>query len=259
MEMISAGTGSHGNCTIIHSGCHAVLVDCGISCRRIMKEVQKAEISPTDIEGVLITHEHSDHISGLRMLLNCLDVPVYASRGTVHALQGMLDDRVMRHVIPVSGRFAVGGFEAEPFPISHDAAEPTGFCIDSGSVQAAVCTDLGIVTDEVRQALCESDLILLESNHDRQMLEDGPYPSMLKHRIAGKYGHLSNEDSALLLTDLIRRKYRKFIMGHRSETNDTQEKVEETVFQFMKREGMCPGTAAEIQFGEQKEVRKIRI
>ena len=199
MELRTLASGSSGNCILIsHNGIH-LLVDAGISCKRILTHLKAFDVDPSAIAGVLITHEHSDHISGLATLTKRLKAPVYTSPGTALALRrrivwpvGSLRD------IPPGEEFELGCFAIRSFATSHDAEEPMGFTFTCGDKRAAVVTDLGYVSDEVMDGVLGVSLLVCEANHDVELLRQGPYPYYLKQRILGDKGHLSNEAGAAL-------------------------------------------------------------
>lgn len=212
---------SKGNCSFISGGGTTLLVDIGISLRQLTHALECHELSPDQLSGVLITHEHSDHIRGLAMLLKKFDVPLYASRGTLDFLctNGHVPGRAKVEELMVSTD--IDGIEVTPFDTPHDACESTGFrfVLPDGTT-AAVATDLGHVTDTVRRYITGCDLVLLESNYDRGMLDCSSYPYSLKRRIRGEFGHLGNEDCAAECARLIATGTSRLVLGHLSEQNN---------------------------------------
>ena len=197
MELRTLASGSSGNCILVsHNGAH-LLVDAGISCRRIVAALRSLAIEPEHLLGVCITHEHSDHIAGLATLTKHYALPVYTSPGTARQLCYRMAglEELVRPLTPGEAGEA-GGFELEGFAISHDASEPMGFAFSAGGKKAAVVTDLGYVSDEVLDSVVGADLVVCEANHDVEWLQSGPYPYYLKARILGDKGHLSNEAGA---------------------------------------------------------------
>lgn len=240
LEMITLASSSKGNATLVRAGETALLVDAGISARRITQALQHHGVNPAALAGILLTHEHSDHIVGLAQLLKQYDLPVYTTRATWRAL-GETAATYARRFAEWTGPQDFGPLRVERFATSHDAADPGGFVFTTARRKGAVCTDLGYVTATVEQALQEADLLVLEANHDAEMLRRGPYAPHLKARILGTRGHLENEESARLLTRLFRGKTLQVILAHRSGTNNTVALVDAAVRRIIAREGMTAG------------------
>lgn len=217
-------SGSSGNCTYIGSGGSGILIDAGVSAKGICSMLESIEVDPQTIAAIFITHEHSDHIGGLRVLAGRKKIPVFASLETVESLirGGKVDERV--DIQPMDDSLVIGDMEISRFSTSHDCAGSSGYTVSiSDGRKMAVCTDLGYVGDEVRAALTGCDLILMESNHDVMMLQNGPYPYYLKRRILGERGHLSNNGCAAELPDFIRAGATRFVLGHLSRENNYPE------------------------------------
>ncbi|MCX7624311.1 MAG: MBL fold metallo-hydrolase [Thermomicrobium sp.] len=193
MEVVCFGSGSKGNAFLVRSRRAAVLVDAGFGPRALRDSLLRCGIGDHELAAILVTHEHSDHVRGLVGFLRRQSCPVLATSGTLQALR--LEG--VRQLPLHPGRWVeIGDLAFQPVPVAHDAAEPIGLTIASASARAALFTDLGSVSDAVRAELREAHLVILEANHDRDLLENGPYPSWLKRRIASPYGHLSNDDAA---------------------------------------------------------------
>ena len=223
---------SKGNCTYVGNSSGGVLVDAGVSYKRIKEALDENGIPVTNLKAVLITHEHSDHIKGLKVLLKNTGVPVIASRDTVYALEyhKIIDDTTPRIYIDDFCEYCLGDITVKRFPTSHDCVGSSGYTLKlSEELRVAVCTDLGIVTDEVYSALSGCDLVMLEANHDPVMLRLGPYPPELKIRVGGDRGHLANAVSAELAGRLYKTGTRRFVLAHLSENNNTPEKAESAV------------------------------
>jgi phosphoribosyl 1,2-cyclic phosphodiesterase len=202
-----------------HKASH-ILIDAGISMRRIETSLRNQGLTVKDIGGVLITHEHSDHISGLKMLIKHHGVDIFAPRTVANRLRGILpeaEDYLTE--LPVGRDFQLGRFTVRAFHTPHDTDESVGYRL-SGGGSFAIATDMGCVTDEVMQGLCGADTVLIESNHDYNMLCDGPYPVYLKRRILSDRGHLSNVDCARLARELADKGTRRIILGHLSRENN---------------------------------------
>lgn len=217
-------SGSSGNCTYIGTASGGgVLIDAGVSAKRIENALREREIDPASIRAVLVTHEHRDHVAGLRVLLKHYHYPVYASRGTWDSLlaDGILTEKDLGGVME-PGDNTVADMKVTAFHISHDCAEGMGFCLHTPDDRCiAVATDMGEMTSEVRDAVEGCDLLHIESNHMVRMLENGPYPYPLKRRILSAKGHLSNEDCAAELPGLARQGTARFFLAHLSRENNT--------------------------------------
>lgn len=222
LTLTTLASGSSGNCILLSGGGTHLLVDVGISCRRVCKALEGLGVAPEELTGVLITHEHSDHISGLATLTKRFRVPVYTSTGTARQLCyriAALED-VVRPCTPGTS-FALGGLDVETFPTLHDAAQPMGYAISDGSRKAAVVTDLGLVTDAVRAGISGAHVVVVESNHEVEMVQSGSYPYFLKQRILGERGHLSNEAGATLARTAVEGGAHTVVLAHLSAENNT--------------------------------------
>ena len=223
MRICIFASGSGGNCLLLSDGSTHVLVDAGISMRRIEASLREAGIAMSDITGVLITHEHSDHISGLKMLLKYHHLPVYAPHTVANHMRGMLPDiDGSLNIIEVGSVFELGSLRVRAFHTPHDTDESVGYRF-SGTSSFAIATDMGHVTDEVLDGLRGAETVLIESNHDIDMLSYGPYPVYLKRRILSDRGHLSNKDCAVLARRLAENGTTRIIIGHLSKENNTPE------------------------------------
>lgn len=243
MRMVSIASGSSGNCIYIGSESTHLLVDAGISNKRIQQGLNDIGLKGQDVAGILITHEHSDHIKGLRVLTKKYQLPVYATPETLQQLQargGMedYDPDLLRPVQP-DVNFQVGDLEIQPFHIDHDAVNPVAYRVRCGNRCAAVATDLGHYDQYIIDHLQGLDAVLLESNHDVRMLETGPYPYYLKRRILGDRGHLSNENAGRLLNCILHDRMNKILLGHLSKENNYEELAYETV-RLEIDQGDCP-------------------
>jgi phosphoribosyl 1,2-cyclic phosphodiesterase len=215
-------SGSSGNCAYAGAGDAHFLIDAGISAARITRFLSQADIK--NISGVFITHEHSDHISGVGVLARRYKTPVYATPNTWryllrHKKLGEFDEGLAFTVEP-GVPFTAGGFEVEAFDIPHDASQPVGYTLTAGGVKIAVATDMGQVTDGVRVKIRHSNILLLESNHDVEMLQYGRYPKALKERVMGPRGHLSNAAAGGLLAEAAHEHLQYAFLGHLSEENN---------------------------------------
>jgi phosphoribosyl 1,2-cyclic phosphodiesterase len=227
MRCTMLASGSKGNCVVIEGGSGSLLIDAGLSAKECLLRMERAGIDPGSIGALLVTHEHGDHVRGVDVLARKLEIPVYATEGT---LADFLHFRrtsakpLVHHTCRYHERFAVGDFMVEPFCTSHDAAEPCGFIVTGGDLRVGYCTDTGIITPHMHGLLRDCDGIVLESNHCPDMLRNGPYPESLKRRILSKRGHLSNPDAAACLRDF-GKDVPQVILAHLSEMNNTPEKA----------------------------------
>lgn len=233
MRFCNIASGSSGNCTYIGDDETHIIVDAGISGKRIEAGLNDLELTTSDVTGVLITHEHTDHIGGLGILARKYGIPIYATEGTIDAIQMMpkfsdIPDTLF-HVVRADESFKLGDFEILPVGVSHDAAEPVAYRIENNGRRASIATDLGIYDEHIVECMRDSDILMLEANHDVHMLEVGPYPYMLKRRILGERGHLSNDLCGRLLTELMSDRLQQVILGHLSQENNLAELAYETV------------------------------
>lgn len=233
MRMCSIASGSSGNCIYVGSDATHLLIDAGISGKRTEEGLKELGLSGRDLDGILITHEHSDHISGLKVLARKYEIPLYATRGTIDAIRKMKNagdiDPELWVEVREDQRFTLKDLTINPLRISHDAAQPVAYRISYGSRRVAVCTDLGEYNDYTVECLKGLDAILLEANHDVNMLQVGPYPYPLKQRILGKRGHLSNENSGRLLCRILHDGLKYISLGHLSQENNLPELAYEAV------------------------------
>ena len=224
ITLTTIASGSEGNCLLLCANDTRILLDVGISCRRILQALESLRCPVDTLDGVLLTHAHTDHTAGLASLCRRCAVPVYASAMTAAQIgmkNGALYDRIT--AVAPGDRFLLGDAEITVFPLSHDAAGAVDYRVDCGGASFGALTDTGYVTEEARQALCGVELLLLESNHDLTLLENGPYPYPLKERIAGRRGHLCNEDAAAFAAYLASTGTRQFVLAHLSRENNTPE------------------------------------
>ena len=233
MRMCSIASGSSGNCIYVGSDDTHLLIDTGISKKRIEEGLKELEIKGEEIGGILITHEHSDHIQGLGVFSRKYELPIYATPGTIEGILsysglGKLPEGLL-HPIHTDEPFMIGDIRVNPFAISHDANEPSGSRLECNDKSVAVATDLGKYDEYTVEHLKNLDAVLLEANHDIHMLEVGTYPYYLKQRILGERGHLSNELSGRLLCDILHDNLKHIVLGHLSKENNYARLAYETV------------------------------
>ncbi len=252
MRLKSIASGSSGNCIYVGNADTHVLVDAGISAKRIAEGLSTLDITPSDIDAVFITHEHSDHISGLSVLSRKFRLPIYATAGTIDAiLNGPKQDYdpALFNEISPDDTFCLNDLLIDPIRVSHDAADPVCYRFyadapESERVSVAVCTDLGIYDDYIVDRLKGVSALLLEANHDIRMLEAGSYPYFLKRRISGDKGHLSNDSAGMLLCALMGDdRLKTVLLGHLSQENNYPALAFETVRMQLKMTGYeCDGS-----------------
>ena len=226
MEFYTLASSSSGNAALVRCGGAAILLDAGISARRIAQSLAQLGMSPDELDAVLVTHEHSDHVSGVATLTKKYAVPVYASRGTAHFLPQAAS--VLR-VFDAGDAFEIGALKVQSFRTSHDAADSVDYRIDAPDGALGALTDTGYVTDAAAQALKGVDTLLLEANHDIETLQSGPYPYHLKRRILGEHGHLSNAAAADFALWCAQRGTSDILLAHLSAENNTPAMAEYAV------------------------------
>jgi len=236
-------SGSSGNALYVGCGETRLLVDAGVSGKRVAAELQEIGVSPAQLTGLLVTHEHGDHIAGVGILSRRYDLPIYATERAWRSMRPSIGEVAARNVrmFEPEHNFYIGSMDVMPFRIPHDAADPVGFSFYAGQLKLSIATDIGCVQKSWMDAVAESDILLLESNHDVGMLEAGPYPYELKRRILSSHGHLSNEDASSAAVALIARGVRNVILGHLSGENNHPELAYETAAAAFRAAGIAPG------------------
>lgn len=250
MRLCSIASGSSGNCIYVGSETTHILIDVGISGKRIEAGLNELELSGRDLDGIFITHEHADHISGLGVIARKYGVPIYATKGTIAEIKkyksaGKIEDDLFCEVRE-DEKLPIKDLVIHPMKISHDAAQPVGYRVSYGKKKVAVCTDLGYFNDYTVECLKGVDALLLEANHDVNMLQVGPYPYYLKQRILGDRGHLSNENSGKLLCRIAQDNLQTVLLGHLSKENNLPELAYESVRMEINM-GDCPYNAGDFE------------
>ncbi|MBQ7182619.1 MAG: MBL fold metallo-hydrolase [Clostridia bacterium] len=238
-------SGSSGNCGYLSAGGTRVLVDAGLSGRQIGEALSSVGGSLEGVQGIVITHEHSDHVKGAGILSRKYHIPIYANEGTWNAMARALGkvDPSLRRIFVTGEDFYIGDITVQTFDIPHDAADPVGFRFYHGRSSVSVATDMGYVRPSVLKAVAGSDLVLWESNHDIDMLRGNPrYSLALKQRILGRHGHLSNEASADGVLRLMDTGVRQVVLGHLSGENNTPEKAMEVSLTALVKAGAVVGS-----------------
>ena len=233
MRLVSIASGSSGNCIYVGSDTTHVLVDAGVSNKKIEAGLNEIGVKGSELDAIVITHEHSDHVRGLGILARKHPVPIYSTKETIEEILNISGlgeyPRELLHPIEPDVDFAVGDLTIQAFRIDHDAANPVAYRLRCGRKSVAVATDMGHYDQYIIDHLQGLDALLLESNHDVRMLETGPYPYYLKRRILGDHGHLSNDNAGRLLNYLLHDNLKKILLGHLSKTNNYPELAYETV------------------------------
>ncbi len=244
MRFASLGSGSHGNATIVEAGATRLMIDCGFSCKETEKRLQRLDITPDSIDAILVTHEHSDHISGVARYSRRHGTPVWMTPGTDAMHQG--GEVAELNVFSSHQPFRLGDIEVQPFPVPHDAREPCQFVFSDGQYRLGLLTDVGSITRHMVEALDGLDALILEFNHDSDMLAAGPYPAGLKVRVGGDFGHLSNHQAAELLGRIDLCRLKLLVAAHLSEKNNCPDLAREHL------ESALDGCPADIHVADQQ-------
>lgn len=221
MRFASLGSGSEGNALVVEAGASRILLDCGFSAAETVRRLGRLGLEPEAIDAVLVTHEHDDHVGGVARFARRHGIPVYLSHGTRAAAGGDAFEHAV--IIDSHETFAVGDLQVFPYPVPHDAREPTQFVFGDGARRLGVLTDAGSSTPHIEQMLAGVDALVLECNHDRALLLGGDYPERLKQRIAGRYGHLDNDQAAQILASADRSALQHVVAAHLSQRNNRPE------------------------------------
>jgi len=237
MEVATVLSGSSGNCVYVASGRTRVLVDAGASGKKIVQALEDIQVDAREIDAILVTHEHIDHIRGLGILSRRYKIPVYASPKTWQELDCIGDVAEENRREFTYGQ-EIGDLKVEFFKISHDAVQPVGMAFYHGGEHVGVATDTGRVTQGMRKYLTGADAIVFEANHDETMLREGPYPYHLKKRIAGDQGHLANSAAGEALQEIISGRTKDVILAHLSDVNNTPDKAHNAVAEVFRAAGI---------------------
>ncbi len=243
---------SSGNATFIGTGETRILVDAGLSRKELFKRLGAIGEDPGQIDAIVVTHEHSDHVCGLARVAKALGVPVYMTRLTAPCIDWEQHEPKLE-TFQAGSRFHIGDIEIESFTVPHDAADPVGFCFQAAGVKVGLVTDLGYIPDSIKFHLRGSDVVILESNHDVEMLKVGPYPWFVKQRVMGRKGHLSNDAVADFICMDLDATTGTLVLGHLSEHNNYPDLVHLVATQALRRRSLnsrlviaAPGAASEV-------------
>ncbi len=255
---LSLVSGSSGNCALVSDGKTTLLADCGLSCKALEQALQRIGISPWDIDALVITHEHNDHIKGAGVVSRKYNLPIFATAKTHECMDiGKIDEHNIKY-ISQDIDFEVGTIGVKPFSIPHDAANPVGYNFFFGNKKLSLATDIGKMNDYIFGHLKGSIAVLLESNHDINMLRFGRYPQVLKKRILGELGHLSNEAAAQTVLELVKNGTRHIMLGHLSNENNTPRLAYTETINLLSKNGVDLKKDAAITIAARYEVSKFR-
>ncbi len=257
----SLGSGSKGNCYLLASEKTKLLIDAGLNSKNIVLKLEELGVSAEEISAILVTHEHSDHVAGIKVFSKKYNVPVYANEKTMLKLfeKEVISENKNARTFTVGESFYVNDIDVYPFKTPHDSACSCGFSFFCRGAKVTVATDIGHMTKTVLSACENSDVLVLEANHDVQMLIDGPYSPYLKNRVQGAYGHLSNEVCGKTLAYLLDKGLKQVLLAHLSQENNTAELALETVTEFLKEKGAVVGKDVFVDVADQNERGKCYL
>jgi phosphoribosyl 1,2-cyclic phosphodiesterase len=244
IKFCSLFSGSSGNSLFVSAGNTKIIIDAGLSGKRIIEALHSIGENPVELSAILVTHEHSDHTRGVGIVSRKFNVPIYANERTWKTMEREIGpvDVGNRQYFNTGTEIQIGDILVKPFSIPHDASEPVGFNFFFNGKEVATATDIGHITKDLLNNFYMSDLILLESNHDIEMLKVGPYPWNLKQRILGDRGHLSNEMAGKVIAHLAENGTKRFLLGHLSRENNFPELAYQTVYNALTEKKICVGT-----------------
>lgn len=259
IKFCSLFSGSSGNCIFIGTDNAKILIDAGVSGARIATALQEIGENPQDLSAIFVTHEHSDHVASVGILSRRFNVPIYATEKTWLAM-GKGPGKILpenKKILTHGQIVTIEDLEVKNFTVSHDAADPVAYTFGCGDKKVSVATDMGYVSDEVRENVMGSNLILLESNHDIGMLKAGPYPYPLKQRILSQHGHLSNVAAADFLAELAMNGTDRIFLGHLSQENNTPECAYETACEILLERDLKPGRDLDLWVADRKNYSEV--
>jgi phosphoribosyl 1,2-cyclic phosphodiesterase len=227
MRFCSLGSGSEGNALVVEVAdggtTTRVMMDCGFGLAETEARLHRMGLLPEMLDGIVVTHEHADHIGGVARFARRHQVPVWLTHGTAKVLSESSLSSALIHYVDPHATFSIGDVEVTPYTVPHDAFEPVQYVFSNGAYRLGVLTDVGTITAHIETSLSDCDALVLEANHDARMLLEGPYPASLKKRVAGKFGHLDNETAASLLNRIRSPRLQHIIAAHLSQQNNTPE------------------------------------
>lgn len=257
LELISLISGSSGNAALITDGKTNLLLDCGTSAKKLEAALLKIGVMPQRIDALLITHEHTDHTKGAGVVVRKHKIPLYATSPTHRAMDiGKIDDAFRTEITP-GKELSIGSIGITPFSIPHDAAMPVGYTFTDGNMRVAVATDIGRMNENIFNHLRGCEKVLLESNHDVEMLRVGPYPYPLKQRILGDFGHLSNASAAEAALDLVNHGTKQLMLGHLSVHNNYPETAVMETYNRLTAAGVSVGGDVTLQVADRYDITRF--
>lgn len=252
LAICSIASGSSGNCYVVMNGNTVLLIDAGISAKRIRMGLATLNLTPESINGILVTHEHSDHIKGLRVITKTTQAGIYANENTFCGMKIAFPDE-KRCCFKTGDNFKIGDIDVRTFPVSHDSGDPVGYSFESKGQRIAIVTDTGVVTETLLREMRKADILVLESNHDENILRMGSYPWFLKQRILGNRGHLSNVAAAEALVSMLdddaqcgNIKARMILLAHLSKENNFPEMAMATMENILGENGYLTGALTQL-------------
>ena len=271
LGIVSIGSSSSGNSYLISNGKTDIILDVGLSAKRIKEGLHQVGKAPMSVKGILVTHEHIDHVRSIRAMSKCCEqARVMASEGTVNSCEKFkYVDKQRLDIVKAGDMNCIGDMEIKTFGLSHDAAEPVGYSFSCDAGKLVVVTDTGIVTEEIKSELVTSDIIVLEANYEEEILKVSDYPYLTKKRILGKYGHLSNVAAAETMADILEKKGKrkyvnkhgipKVMLAHLSSNNNTPANASLTVSDILMEKGFIPGKDIDIKIAPKNRLSSIVI
>lgn len=239
MRLVTLASSSSGNCTLVSQGKTHILIDAGISFKRITEALRAFDLSPTELSAVVVTHAHTDHVGGLRTMCKHIGARIHAGGVTLGGIEHHFAAGTDAVEVPIGAALDIDGLEVNAFRTSHDSPGSVGYTITYGSEKLAFATDLGIVTPEVLEATRGATTAIIEANHDITMLKNGPYPPSLKRRVLSDVGHLSNRACGDFAVELAKAGTRRFILAHLSQENNTPQHAYAEVNSALTRSGFA--------------------
>lgn len=259
MFFCSLASGSSGNCHLINDGEYSILIDAGLSGKKIESKLKEIDMDPKSLSAILVSHEHSDHIHGVGVLSRRYNIPIYANEGTWLGMEqkiGKIKDKNIK-CFKSNEDFPVNGFNVRSFSISHDAKEPVGFSVYKNKVKISIATDLGYIDENILKQVKDSNLMVLESNHDEEMLKVGSYPYYVKQRVLSNLGHLSNEAAGNAIVDLVSRNVKSVLLAHLSRENNFPELAIATIKNILEDKKIIIGEDINLDLIQRDKISSI--
>ncbi len=259
ISFCSLFSGSSGNAIYLASDRTKILIDCGVSGKRIAASLTNIDVKASEIDAILVTHEHRDHAYAVGIMSRRYDIPIYANQQTWEGMQNLIGKikEENRRYLSTCKDLCIQDIGIHPFAIPHDAAEPVGYNFYINHKKITLATDIGHVNNELASRLEGSEMVLIESNHDLEMLKCGPYPYYLKQRIMGENGHLSNEAAGELIAHMVEKGTNQFLLGHLSKENNFPQLAYQTVYNILQSRGIKVGQDAIIEVAERDRTSKV--